>query len=328
MSPSEQWKLTHTKMANKVEEKCGAPKKAPQNTKCPFTGMAIAVPSSMFESIDRAVSSAKDEDTAAVLDNFLPREGEIQGGEQCHGKLTRNSDSRDCGGPPASSSSVVSESVQQATGIGLSGEMTKTLFPYHVILDTDFSIQQVGSRLPGLLQKSEEYFLGRNVADIFMLQKMEDSMHTGDWSWQWLRMQVNQSFDLQVVHEEASFPSIGFKTSVAFLSDTPFKAILILNLKAKTFDDLQEMNLTLSDLPGHGAQRDLIYTSEHLKCQLDTARTMERLTESLERERTLLESLLPAHAAEGLREGRTVEPMLHSVSVPKRRASISHFLPL
>ena len=315
-------------MANKGENRCSAPKKAFQNTKCPFTGMAIAVPSSMLGSNDSAARSEKDEDAAAVPDQVLPREGEIQGGEQCHRKLIRNSDSRDCGSPPASSSSVVSESVQQATGIGLSGEMTKTLFPYHVILDTDFTIQQVGSRLPVLLQKSENFLLGRNVADIFTLQKMEDSMHTSEWSWQWLRMQVNQSFDLQVINEETTFPSIGFKTSVAFLSDTPFKAILILNIKAKTFDDLQEMNLTLSDLPGHGAQRDLIYTSEHLKCQMGTARTMERLTESLERERTLLESLLPAHAAEGLREGRTVEPMLHSVSDSKRRTSITHFLSL
>jgi class 3 adenylate cyclase len=38
---------------------------------------------------------------------------------------------------------------------------------------------------------------------------------------------------------------------------------------------------------------------------------MEKLSKSLTREKNLLESLLPHHAAEGIRAGKQVEPRLH-----------------
>jgi class 3 adenylate cyclase len=39
---------------------------------------------------------------------------------------------------------------------------------------------------------------------------------------------------------------------------------------------------------------------------------MEKLSRTLQTEKDLLESLIPQHAAEGLRKGKTVEPMQHS----------------
>ena len=39
---------------------------------------------------------------------------------------------------------------------------------------------------------------------------------------------------------------------------------------------------------------------------------MEKLSRSLEKEKNLLHSLLPTHAAEGLRNGTKVEPRLHN----------------
>jgi class 3 adenylate cyclase len=80
---------------------------------------------------------------------------------------------------------------------------------------------------------------------------------------------------------------------------------------AGNLDELMEMNLTLSDLPVHGDYRDAVFLREHLSSQMNSALKMEKLSKSLAREKELLESLLPTHAAEGLRAGKTVEPMMH-----------------
>jgi class 3 adenylate cyclase len=39
---------------------------------------------------------------------------------------------------------------------------------------------------------------------------------------------------------------------------------------------------------------------------------MEKLSKKLQTEKNLLESLLPSHTAQGLREGKSVQPMMHN----------------
>jgi len=87
--------------------------------------------------------------------------------------------------------------------------------------------------------------------------------------------------------------------------------MLIMSPEASNLEDLMKMELTLSDLPVHGDYRDAVFLREHLSSQMNNALKMEKLSKSLTREKQLLESLLPQHAADGLRAGKQVEPRLH-----------------
>jgi len=103
-----------------------------------------------------------------------------------------------------------------------------------------------------------------------------------------------------------------FKASVVITEEgNSNQAMLIMTPDAKNLDELRDMNLTLSDLPVHDAHRDAVFLREHLSTQMNNALKMEKLTRSLETEKKLLESMLPFHAANGLREGKKVEPRMH-----------------
>lgn len=75
--------------------------------------------------------------------------------------------------------------------------------------------------------------------------------------------------------------------------------MLVLCPHAKNLDDLREMNLTVSNLPAYGAYRDAVFLREHSSRQMNDAFRMEKLSKRLQTEKTLLESLLPMHAAGG-----------------------------
>ena len=87
--------------------------------------------------------------------------------------------------------------------------------------------------------------------------------------------------------------------------------MLVICPEANNLEELKEMNLTMSDLPAHGAYRDAIFLREHLSMQFNNALKMEKLSKTLQTEKELLESLLPQHAAEGLRRGEAVKPRVH-----------------
>ena len=196
-------------------------------------------------------------------------------------------------------------------GIGLSGALTCSLFPYHIMIDADFAIQQVGNQLPTLLRTSQCNLIGKNLADFFLPKHPLARRH---WNWQWLQFQQDQPFQLETVPEESqsnSIPLLQFKTTIVQVSHSPVIAMLILTPDTESFQDLSNYNMTLSDLPAHSGHRQLVLAKEQLQTQKNNAQTMEQLQQSLEREKELLESLLPEHAAEGLRAGKTVEPRLH-----------------
>jgi class 3 adenylate cyclase len=193
-------------------------------------------------------------------------------------------------------------------GIGLSATVTKKLFPYHIIMDEAFQIVQVGQDLAQVLKCSDDELIGMDIADVLEITKPKS---VSSWDWNWLRRLEDQSFNVEPVLHNTQHLCLSFKTSVVLISDFPTQAMLIMAPDAGNLEALMEMNLTLSDLPVHGEYRDAVFLREHLSSQMNSTLKMEKLSKSLAREKELLESLLPQHAAEGLRAGKTVEPMLH-----------------
>lgn len=134
------------------------------------------------------------------------------------------------------------------------------------------------------------------------------------WNWEWLRKLEDQKFEVEPVDPEDNDHYCDTIEHVRFMASavhTGDQAMLILSPDAKNLDELRSMGLTLSDLPSTGAYRDAVFLREHLSTQMNNALKMEKLSRTLAREKALLEELLPEHAAEGLRNGGTVEPMIH-----------------
>ena len=207
-------------------------------------------------------------------------------------------------------------------GIGLSGTVIKDLFPYHAMIDSNFIIKQTGNQLPNAL-KVEDEMVGQNIANFFFI-KGEGKKY---WNWRQLCLQERHSFYLETNSNSSATAAVAkpvtFKTSVMHISDgggtsgagpTPL-ILLILNPEFNDLKDLGAKGWTLSDLPvHHSAQQELILARDYLQSLHERQKCMEELGVSLAKERNLLESLLPTHAAEGLRAGKLVEPMLHKVS--------------
>jgi class 3 adenylate cyclase len=188
---------------------------------------------------------------------------------------------------------------------GLSATVTRNLFPYHVIIDTEFVIKQVGSQLSAVLGTSEHLLYSYEVDEVFEFVKPKPAK----WTHSWLRKLEDQEFILSCTLNSAA-SDIFFKGTL--VKTNPGRIMLILCPDAKNLIELRDLNLTLSDLPAHGNYRDAVFLREHLSRQMNNALKMEKLSKTLQVEKELLESLLPLHAAEGLRRGKEVKPRLHN----------------
>ena len=203
------------------------------------------------------------------------------------------------------STSEADEEDESCSPGGLSPAATRKLFPYHVIIDSEFTITQVGHMLPRVIGTNESFLYNNEVDEVFEFVKPKPAK----WTRSWLRKLEDQEFVLACTLTSA--PSdIQFKGTVTFLSRN--ETMLILSPDAKCLEELRDMKLTLSDLPAHGAYRDAVFLREHLSRQMNNALKMEKLSRTLQTEKELLESLIPRHAAEGLRKGQSVQPMLHN----------------
>ncbi|CAB9502907.1 Receptor-type guanylate cyclase gcy [Seminavis robusta] len=199
----------------------------------------------------------------------------------------------------------ITSPAQSGHGIGLSSTVTREIFPFHVIVNDKFVIQQVGSQLADVLHATnDKELVGQGIAKFFAVKG-----HS--WSWKQLCLDDNRSFRLEAKITTAKAPS--FKATAIQISSPCDASPLVMFLLTPEFIHLQHLRdqgWTLHDIPNH-TQRELLLAREHLKLLQERQESMEQLGQSLERERNLLETLLPLHAAEGLRAGKTVEPMLH-----------------
>ncbi|KAG7344856.1 adenylate and guanylate cyclase catalytic domain containing protein [Nitzschia inconspicua] len=326
--PEDMHKLT-TKVGGK-EDLQDDPTKFTMPLKCPMTGMEIdlndvpgMVVTSRRESLhsvstEMETEATEDEDGRTRSDLVLqesPRSGQCpyHEAQEEHDRLSTCSSFQsehvktDHRNLAFGRSTTVAPQVALEQG-GLSASAVKTIFPYHVLIDSDFCIRQVGRELPKVLGASESKLCESEVDDIFEFVKPKPAK----WTRSWLRKLQDQEFVLRCTLK--SMPNdIVFKgTWMSSAGPNGVDALLVLCPDAKNLDELRQMNLTLSDLPAHGAYRDAVFLREHLSQQMNNALQMEKLSKRLQTEKMLLESLLPIHAAEELRRGQEVKPMIHN----------------
>ena len=285
VDPSQQWKLT------KNEGMRDGVKNSPTNLKCPFTGMTVLT--KPHDSVDRPkfLHTASRRFSASTIGTST----------STHTSSTEDKD--DEMSEHSVEKIVVTSNINN---VGMSATVTKALFPYSIVINEDFDILQIGQNMAKVLRKAEDEILGSRVMDVL---EITQPLHA-EWNWDWLRKLEDQTFQVDPVIAESDC-NVLFKASIILVADNPVKAMLIMAPDASNLNDLMKMGLTLSDLPVHGDYRDAVFLREHLSSQMNNALKMEKLSKNLAREKQLLESLLPQHAADGLRAGKQVEPRLH-----------------
>ena len=265
----------------------------PMEAKCPFSGMRITA------------KSANDDD--GNINNERQRglsEEPVDDSSDAtnEGKVNLASES-------ISETGKTNGGTAPCQEIIISSIKMKEIFPYHVVVDQDFSVLQVGKDLPPLLNVLEADILGISLKKIVKIVK---PVH-GAWDWQALRKLEDQTFfmrPLDQVHD-----AIKLKGNMVKISTDPFQMMFVLTPDAKNVTELRQMNLTLSDLPLHSFQRDAVFLGEHIASEVKSAHKLDKLSKKLEHEKnlsnSLLYSLLPKHVADELRAGNTVEPEFH-----------------
>jgi Haem-NO-binding/Heme NO binding associated/Adenylate and Guanylate cyclase catalytic domain len=303
VDPAQQWKLTQNQGMRNGIVNC------PTELKCPFTGMTYRKEQDDQEL--KTVNVIKRRSAATSCGSLTSLERQearcpyaADGGAVDPVPVAPSGDEDEY----ALSYDEVAEVAVTTTvnNVGLSASVTRALFPYSMVIDEDFYIIQVGQNMAKVLKKAEGEILGNKVMNFLEITKPLDVA----WDWEWLRKLQDQSFQVDTAVWGSDFKML-FKASIVLVSDSPTQAMLIMSPDASDLLCLMKMGLTLSDLPVHGDYRDAVFLREHLSSQMNNALNMEKLSKSLAREKSLLESLLPHHAAEGLRAGKQVEPRLH-----------------
>lgn len=178
---------------------------------------------------------------------------------------------------------------------GLSLNKMKEVFPFHVLVNNEFEIVQVGAKLPKLLERTSSEFAGVHIKDVL---KITRPVLGTDWDWRSLNKLSDQNFFLAPTLEKgykaakrvsiatgnqkfsmAEESVIKFKASIVNLS--PDRVMFTLSPEARNVDDLNNMGLTLSDLPLQSCQRDAVFLGEYITQEADKAHNLDKLSRKL-----------------------------------------------
>uniref|UniRef100_A0A7S2EGV0 guanylate cyclase n=1 Tax=Ditylum brightwellii TaxID=49249 RepID=A0A7S2EGV0_9STRA len=206
------------------------------------------------------------------------------------------------------------ESYKSIQGEGISWQKMQSVFPFHILVDSDFKIHQVGKRLPNLLHCKTKKLVGRKIGEVLDITR---PVLGSEWNWPALHKLADQIFSIKpkqltdTPKTRTTFvEEIKFKGSMLHISDDSI--MFILSPDAKNVSELNSMGLTMSDLSLHSFQRDAIFLGEHISSEVKSAHELDRLSKRLKNEKdlsnTLLYNMLPRSVADELRSGLTVDP--------------------
>ncbi|CAJ1947125.1 unnamed protein product [Cylindrotheca closterium] len=226
--------------------------------------------------------------------------------------------------------STLTEVKETTVRPGLSLEKMQAVFPFHVIVDKEFKIVQVGEKLPVLLKATNSHDLvGVHIKDVLKITK---PVLGTSWNWSSLNKLSDQNFFLAPAIDDASTGNrathitadgqqrfgmgggaVKFKASIVDLDGD--LAMFTLSPEARNVEDLNHMGLDFSDLPLHSCQRDAVFLGEYIRQEADKAHGLDKLSRTLGSEQalsnTLLYNILPKQVADDLRKGKTIEPKFH-----------------
>ncbi len=177
------------------------------------------------------------------------------------------------------SSSDASAKVEEKPSIPLSGDLVKQVFPYHIVIDQEFNIVQVGNSLQRLMES--EFLVGKCISDTFTITSPIPSFGK-KWDWKSLDKMKGKTIFLEGLHATSSLQKPKIKGSIIELSTEPKRQVLLaLSPNVKNLSELEDMNLSMQDLPLHSCQRDAVLLGEHSKSEVKLTNHLDQLHREL-----------------------------------------------
>ena len=164
-------------------------------------------------------------------------------------------------------------------GIALSGDLVKQIFPYHVVIDNDFRIIQVGNSLSSLMEN--EFLIDRCISDIFTITGPIPSFGK-KWDWEMLEKMKGKTIFLEGLDATSTHQKPKIKGSIIELLKAPERQVMLaLSPNVKNLSELEDMNLSMTDLPLHSCQRDAVLLGEHSKSEVKLTNHLDQLHRDL-----------------------------------------------
>jgi guanylate cyclase soluble subunit beta len=200
--------------------------------------------------------------------------------------------------------------------LGLTMRNLQTIFPFHVLVDRDFVVLQVGSSLPSLLNRNSTELTGQKIGAILEISR---PVLGSAWDWKALSKLADQHFFLAplshqgaTLHKKVSMADSAIKFKGSMIKIAGDKVMFVLCPDARNVGELNRMGLTMSDLPLISCQRDTVFLGEYITQEVDKAHELDKLSKKLKHEKNLstalLYNMLPKQVADDLRDGKTAEP--------------------
>jgi guanylate cyclase soluble subunit beta len=204
----------------------------------------------------------------------------------------------------ASEMYVMRSPIEEDNQEGISMLKLRDVFPFHVMVNRDFRILQVGEKLPKVLETRRENFRGVHIQEIF---KITRPVLATSWDWQSMNKLSDQHFFLaptvmgkKAAQKAQEKVSISHGPEMISVSDSimSFKACLVplsgdrvmfcLCPNVSGVSELVDMGLTLSDLSLAICQRDAVFLSEYIKEAAGKAHSLDKLSRKLGAEQVRL----------------------------------------
>jgi len=163
--------------------------------------------------------------------------------------------------------------------IPLSGDLVKEVFPYHIVINEDFRIIQIGNSLARLIEN--EFLIGKCVSDIITITGPIPSFGK-KWDWKILDKMKEKTIFFEALCSNSSFQKPKIKGSMIELMKAPNRQVLLaLSPNVKNLSELETMDLSMTDLPLHSCQRDAVLLGEHSKSEVKLTNHLDQLHRDL-----------------------------------------------
>lgn len=182
-------------------------------------------------------------------------------------------------------------------------QQLQVLFPFHVVVDQNLEIVQVGNKLPRVLEQTNQFLVGLHLSVVF-----ESSGNV--WERGALCRYTNDRQPMVLTSRNR--PTASFQGCVVEKSNE--ELLLVLSPQVRRIHELDEMGLRLKDLPME--KREALLLSDCLAQHQDQQEKVDSLQLQLEQEQHLANRLLkdriPGSFVDDLRQGKTIPAQFHN----------------
>jgi hypothetical protein len=149
--------------------------------------------------------------------------------------------------------------------VGLSSKQLHNVFPYHVVIDHELKIKQMGEKLSSFLSGSESAasaLVGGLISDFFSIAAPPRC----SWNWKQIILGKDSTWDIALISSKLGLkrlkklPLRGSVLLIDSQTDSTQKvgAIFLLNPLVTSASDMFDCGLLLSDISRHSYQRQYL----------------------------------------------------------------------